>query len=76
MEHIRIKSIKRDACDFGYNNNMYNNNTSQPKYITDNLEEAKAQNTYFGQNGYSGDNKQILVVTIYICILFSKLEVG
>ena len=57
MEHIRIKSIKREACDFGYNNNMYNNNTSQPKYSTDNLEEAKAPNTYFGQNGYTSDNK-------------------
>lgn len=57
MEHIRIKSIKREACDFGFNNNMYNNNTSQPKYITDNLEEAKAPNTYFGQNGYTIDSK-------------------
>ena len=56
MEHIRIKSIKREACDFGLNNNMYNN-TSQSKFKSDDMEGAKTQDTFFGQNGYTSDNK-------------------
>ena len=57
MEHIRIKSIKREASDFSPDRNMYNNNISQPKQNSENMESAKESNGYFGQNGYSGDNK-------------------
>ena len=57
MEHIRIKSIKREACDFGLDKNMCNNNLSQSKLNSENMETTKDSNGYFGQNGYSGDSK-------------------
>ena len=55
MEHIRIKSIKRDAYDYGIKENCYNNNSSQSKLNVENMEASKEPTSYFGPDGYSGD---------------------
>ena len=55
MEHIRIKSIKRDAYDYGIKENCYNNNSSQSKLNVENMEASKEPTSYFRPDGYSGD---------------------